>query len=568
MTRSVSVLSTLFLTSLATAQNDAAAGNDVTDKPLAKPVMQWRFEGEKEPGPRAPTFPGFPKENTAMRFTGDGKKSALKVADQEELRFGLNETITLEAWVKPSNVTGAPYIIGKGRLGTKEFGAENQNYALRIQGTKTGAQIGFLFHSADVPGKKGDWHRWWSKDTLPQNGWHHIVVTYTYGKPKSIKGYIDGRATDGTWDMGGETDRAPVTDGDSVMLGSGSTLAGSHSLNGWVDDVAIYRGAVDTEALKAKYQFVPPPPPITKKQVPAGRELVQLAEEGMPDANAWPSEHPKVGETYTEDVFGFCNFPQKYVETGVRGERHVPFLLRAAATVTFPKGKHRLLLRARGATNLYIDDKTILTTPFPPGDSDGHHHVAEQAEYLNLGPDFRFAPPGNRESWCEFVGTGKPQFIVLETLVGSYTGKSVRRAELGETVVAWSKEGSESWSLISPGKREVPYNDAGWAVYEKERNAVYDAMNAKKRAELHAQSTPYWDTRREAAKTWLAKVGEVPVPELPQGFTASNPVDHFVAAKIASVSAQSSKKGSVDFFKQVQPLLEAKCTECHRGTKA
>ncbi len=568
MTRSVFVLSTLFLSPLAAAQNDAAAGNDVTDKPLAKPVMQWHFEGEKEPGPRAPSFPGFRKDNTAMRFTGDGTKSAIKVADSEDLRFGLNETITLEAWVKPANVTGAPYVIGKGRLGTKEFGANNQNYALRLQGTRTGAQIGFLFHSADVPGKKGAWHRWWSKETLPQNGWHHIVVTYTYGKPKSIKGYIDGRPTDGTWDMGGETDRGPVMDGDAVMLGSGSTLAASHSFSGWVDEVAVYRGPVDTEALKAKYQFVPPPPPIAKKDVPAGRVLVQLAEEGMPDANAWPSEHPKVGESYTEDVFGFCNVPLKYVESGVRGDRHVPFLLRAAASVTFPKGRHRLLLRARGATNLYIDNKTILTTPFPPADSDGHHQVAEQAEYLNLGPDFRFSPPGNRETWCEFEGTGKPVFIVLETLVGSYTGKSVRRPELGETVVAWSKEGTESWSLITPGQREVPYNDAGWAAYEKERNAAYDAMNAKKRAELQAQAAPYWNKRREAAKAWLAKAGEVAVPELPQGFPANNAVDHFVAAKIASVDAQSTKKGGVDYFKQIQPLLEAKCNECHHGTKA
>ncbi|MES2595207.1 MAG: DUF1553 domain-containing protein [Verrucomicrobiota bacterium] len=565
MTRSV--LPFLLLTSIAAAQNDSG-GNDVTDKPVAMPVMQWKFDDAKEPGPRAPTFPGFTKENTAMRFTGDGKKSFLKIDDKEELRFGLNETITLEAWVKAGSVSGSPYILGKGRLGTKEFGQNNQNYAFRLQGDKGGAQIGFLFHSADVPGKKGDWHRWWSKSVVPTAGWHHVAVTYTFGKAKSIKGYIDGKETDGTWDMGGETDRAPVTDGDAVMIGTGSTLASSHSFNGWVDDLTIYRGPIDIGALKSTYRFVPPPPAITKKQVPAGRVLVQLAEEGMPDANSWPSEDPKVAETYTEDVFGFFDVPQKYVETGIRGERHVPFLLRAAASVTFPKGKHRLLLRARGATNLYIDGKTILNTPFPPSDSDGHHLVADQKGYLDLGPDFRFAPPGNRESWCEIEGTGKPQFIVLETLVGSYTGKSVRRPELGETVVAWSKEGTETWSLITPGNREVAYNDAGWVAYEKERTPVYEAMNVKKRAELRAKSNTYWTKRREAAKTWLAKAEPVKVPDITPDFPANNEIDNFIAAKIASVSAQSAKKGSVDYFKQIQPLLEAKCTECHRGTKA
>ncbi|MFN0077735.1 MAG: DUF1553 domain-containing protein [Prosthecobacter sp.] len=567
MTRLLFVPFLLSFTSAAFAQNDSG-GNDVADKTKSEPVMQWRFDDAKEAGPRAPTYPGFAKDNKAMIFTGDGKKSALEVKDRENLRFGLNETITLEAWVKTANLSGTPYILGKGRLGTKEFGQENQNYALRLKDVKGGAQIGFLFHSADIPGKKGDWHRWWSKDMLPTAGWHHIAVTYTFGKLKSIKGYIDGRETDGVWDMGGETDRAPVTDGDALMLGSGSTLASSHSLNGWLDDVAIYRGPVDVDALKSRYRFVPPPPPIAKQDVPAGRVLVQLAEEGMPDANAWPSEPPKVAETYTEDVFGFLDVPQKYVETGVRGDRHVPFLLRAAASVTFPKGKHRLLLRARGATNLYIDNKTVLTTPFPPNDSDGHHLVADQQGYLDLGPDFRFVPPGNREAWCEFEGTGKPQFIVLETLVGSYTGKSIRRPELGETVVAWSPQGSESWQLVTPAKRDVAYNDADWAAYEKERSAYYDAMNAKKRAELRGKSATYWATRRDAAQTWLKQVETVKVPELVPGFPASNEIDHFIAARIDRVKAQDAHKRSIDYFKDIQPILEAKCTECHRGTKA
>jgi hypothetical protein len=552
----------------AIAQNDSA-GNDVSDKPKLTPDMQWRFDDSKEIGPRAPIYPGFPGTNTAMLFTGDGKKSVVEMKDSEALRFGLNDTITLEAWVKTAGITGAPYIIGKGRLGTKKFGVNNQNYALRLQAGKSGAQIGFLFASANVPGgEKGDWHRWWSKATMPNAGWHHIAVTYTFGKPKSIKGYIDGLETDGDWDIGGATDRAPVTDGDALLIGSGSTRAATHSFHGWLDDVAIYRGPVDLDTLKSRYRFVPPAPPIATKDVPAGRVLVQLAEQGMPDASAWPSEPPKVAETYTEDVFGFLDVPQKYVDTGVRGERHVPFLLRAAASITFPKGKHRVLLRARGASNLYLDGKTILNTPLPPNDSDGHHLVADQKDYLDLGPDFRFVPPGNRESWCEIVGTGKPQFIVLETLVGSYAGKAVRRPELGETVVAWSPEGSESWKLLTSGKREVPYTDAGWAAYEAERIAHYDQVNAKARAAMRAQFDGYWSKRRGDAKQWLAKSEEVKVPELPKGFPKGNAIDNFIAAKIATVSDQAAHKGSVDFFKDIHPLFETKCIECHRGTKA
>lgn len=577
------IIPLLALSLPALAQNDAAGNDTGPDRTPHKPVARWAFEGADElgtwtgkpkadePGPRAPTFPTFAKENHAAKFDGDGKKLMLEVKDSEHLRFGLNDTITLEAWVRVASLNdgATPYILGKGRLGTKEFGETNQNYALRIKGVKNQAQIGFLFASAPVPGKNAEWHRWWSKDTFSHSsGWHHIAVTYTYGKPKSIKGYIDGRPTDGTWDMGGATDRAPVTDGDALVLGTGSTKASTHSFKGWLDDVRIYRGPVEADMLKNRYVFVPPPPPVARKEVPAGRVLVQLAEDGMPDANAWPSEAPKAQETYTEDVFGLFDVPQKYVETGVRGERHVPFLMRAAALVTLPKGKHRLLLRARGATNLYVDNKLVLNTPFPPNDSDGHHLVADQKGYLDLGPDFRFAPPGNRESWCEFEGTGKPLFVVLETVVGSYAGKSKRRPELGETVVAWSRQGTESWTLLSPGKREVAYNDAGWKAYEAERNTHYNEVNLKARAAMRAKSEGYWTKRREAAQDWLDKAGPVAVPALAKGYPAGNEIDQFIAARIATVADQAAHKGSVDYFKQVQPLLETKCLECHRGAKA
>jgi hypothetical protein len=579
------LLLALNVPALLAAQNDAAGNDTGPDKASAAVTSVWRLSsadaaGEwvgkptmDAPGPRAPSYPRFAADNKAARFEGDGAKLALKVKDAPELRFAQSDSITLEAWVKVESLAAgaAPYLLGKGRLGTKEFGDKNQNYALRIKEEKGKALIGFLFASANTPEKKGDWHRWWSKDSFDwSSGWHHVAITYTFGKPKSIKGYIDGRETDGIWDMGGATESGPVTDGDALVVGSGSTLAAAHSLKGWLDDVTIHRGLVDGETLKGRFQFVPPPPPVTAKEVPPGRVLVQLAEEGMPDANAWPQEPPKVAESYTEDVFGFFDVPVKYVASGVRGDRHVPFLLRAAATVTFPKGKHRLLLRGRGATNLHLDGKTVLTTPFPPRDSDGHHLVADQKGYLNLGPDFRFVPPGNRESWCEFEGTGQPQFLVLETLVGSYVGKSVRRPELGETVVAWSPEGSESWSLVSPGERQVAYHDEGWAGYERERVAHYDAMNAARRAELRAKAAPYWNQRREAASQWLASTDAVAVPKLPAGLPRQNDIDHFIGARLDQVRQQidASHRGTVDFFKDIQPVLEAKCLECHRGGKA
>ncbi len=552
------------------AQNDNAAAADSSKAgsgTMPEPVMLWDFEEGKDPGPREPAYAGFAVGNRARRFAGKGRESALFLADEKELRFGLGETLTIEAWVMPAG-SGTPYLIGKGRLGSREFGSNNQNYAVRLQHGKGGTHLGFLFHSADAPGSKGTWHRWWSKEVLPEGGWHHVVVSYTFGQPKSLKALIDGRDSEGTWDMGGATDRAPVTDGDTLVIGSGSSLEQAHSYEGWMDRLAIYRGKVDWKTLQGRYQFTPPPPAITAAEVPKGEVLVQLAEEGMVAANAWPAQPPQVGETYREQVFGFFEVPQKYVESGVRGDRHVPFLLRAAATVHLPKGRHRLLLRARGSSHLYVDGKRLLSTPFPPNDSDGHHKVADQAKYLDLGPDFRFAPPGNREETCELDSSGKPMFVVLESLVGSYVGKSVRRPELGETVVAISLQGSQTWQLLSPGQRQVPYNDAGWVAYERERSAHYEKLNAQRRAEKRAQWQPYWDKRREAAKQYLASSREIKPPALPKAFPAINPIDHFIAERILAQSREVAPEGGLDYHRQIAPLLEARCLECHRGNKA
>jgi hypothetical protein len=73
MTRSALLFPLLFTTT-ALAQNDSSAGNDASDKVVAKPVMQWRFDDQKEPGPRAPTYPGFPRTTRPCISTAMAKR--------------------------------------------------------------------------------------------------------------------------------------------------------------------------------------------------------------------------------------------------------------------------------------------------------------------------------------------------------------------------------------------------------------------------------------------------------------------------------------------------------------
>lgn len=567
----------------ARAQNDAA-GND-TGPDAERPLLVWRFDGadepgvsaaarqRTEPGPRPPTYPTFAADNRAWPCTGPQAVVTVREADvpRVNLRFGLGDSLTLEAWVRVQELKDGSfaYLVGKGRNRKPGFPELNQNYALRLKGEQGEARLSFLFASAPTAGTPAAWHRWTTSKGFAPGGWHHVAVSYTFGKPKSIRGVIDGEVVPGTWDMGGATDRAPVQDADDLVLGTGNGGGAGNSFRGLLDEVTLWRTALPEATLAARYQAVPPPPVVQRDALPKGQVLVQLCEEGLPTRNVWPDQPPPATETYQEEAFGFFEVPQRYVDTGVRGDRANPFLFRAAAVVRLPAGTHRLLLRARGATRLYVDEKLLLSTPFPPQDSSGHGSVRDPASYLNLGPDFRFAPPGNREAWMPFTSRGGEHLVVLETLVGGYVGNSRRRPELGETVVAWSPEGTSSWQLLTPGSRVVPYTDAGWARYEAERTAHLERLDAQARAAARDRHRAYWDRRRARARDWLASTPEVPVPALPAGFPAHNAIDHFLAERIARVTAQAraAQKGSVDYFKQVQPLLEARCYDCHAGAK-
>ncbi len=558
------------------AQNDVGS----TEQPLAV----WRFDavGEPgvpkasakhlEPGPRPPIYPAFAATNTSMTFTAANKSVTIREVDltKTKLRFDTGDALTLEAWVNVAGLKDGSYVyvIGKGRNRAPGFPEKNQNYALRLKGEKGSARVSFLFASAPGDGKPAEWHRWTTAKGFAPGGWHHVAVVYTFGKPTSVRGYIDGESVKGTWDEGGATTRAPVTDADDLTIGTGNGGGAGNSFRGKLDEVTVWRAALPDAELKNRYQFVPPPPVVKRADLPTGEVLVQLCEAGLPARNAWPELPPPATESYRERSFGLFEVPHKYIDTGVRGDRPNPFLLRAAAVVPLPPGKHRVLLRGRGAARLYVNDKLLLTTPFPPTDGSGHGKVAKPESYLDLGPDFRFAPPGNRETWAHLDTTGGDHLVVLETIVGNYLGNNRRRPELGETVVAVSLAGTDTWQLVSPSGPPIPYTDAGWTVYESERQAKLDRMNAAARAAKRKEHQAYWDTRRDAARSWLAATPDEKVPPLPKGYPALNPIDHFLAAKIDRVKQQGTAPvGAVHFHKQVLPILTAKCAACHTGEK-
>lgn len=573
------VLGTAALAAPALADEPQEATSLPSDQMLP-PVARWTFDGPAlgtwQGKPRlevtelrGPEYPRLAKNNLAAYFPGKGVFLRVKEKDVPgNLRFLQGESLSLEAWVKPAALADKAYayVLGKGRTDNPGFPADNQNYALRLAGVKGEARLSFLFRSQKTVDHDEAYHRWTSSSGFAVgSGWHHIAVTYTFGKPGSLRGYIDGVAVKGTWDMGGATTYPPVADGDDLVIGSAKKGATGNSFQGWLDDIAIYRTILPEGVVARHALHVPAAPVVNNRDLPAGKVLVEICEQGVPNDKLWPAAPLEVTQTYTADAFGFVRVPHKYIDTGIRGDRPIPYLLRASAHIDLPAGKHRLLLRGRGAARLFVDGQAVLTTPFPAMGSDGHQEIPKN--YLDLGPDFRFAPPGNRENWMTFTSPGKQHLFVMETIVGARRSKQVLRPELGETVVAVSPEGATSFHLVAPKLVSV-YTDGGWRAYAAAEEARLARLDADERARLLQQNAVTLEQRRALARQWLAATPEPKIPPLPAGYPALNAIDHFLAEKIAAARLEvQNAQGKVDFHKEIKPILEARCFSCHQGKK-
>ena len=553
----------------------AAAPDDKTQPP-AVPAVTWNFDGNDKltswpdtvPGPRPPLHPLFDAQNMAAEFKDD---TQIVIPGDQTPTFKHGDSLTFDFWIAPKELKEKQpvFLLAKGDPDRAGKADDNLNYALTVERRSSSSmRVGFCF--AAEPEKEGDVptrHQWWS-GTISLTGleWYHVAFRFTYGDPSSMLLFMNGRMQlfSGKWEK--STVRGPVQRPGDLRLGGASGEGEEKAFfQGRIDSLVLHRGLLKNSEIEDRYAIEPPPTPVTRSDVKPGEVRVELCAKGIPGRREWPDTPPASSEILIDDAFGFFELPRVYTDTGVIGSPPGNTFLRASGLVSFPKGKHRILLRARGISRLIIDGKTVLDTPLMPSSLNGHHLTSEQENYLDLGPDFRFAPPGNREDWCEFESTGeKPHLVVLETVFGTV------RPGLGETVAAWSREGSDTWQLISPSGRDVPYTDDGWAAYEAERREHIDQINTERRHATRAKFADYWKKRRDAANAWLAKTPEEPVPPLPEEMPGINEVDHFIGARIAEVAPAYDKahQDGPDFYRDIKPLLESRCNSCHKGDKA
>lgn len=189
---------------------------------------------------------------------------------------------------------------------------------------------------------------------VPDSSWHHVAVSYTFGEPESIRGYVDGFPSSGAWDYGGPTTKGPVVDDDQLWIGSSMGGSAGSSFSGDMAHVALHRRVLSESRILARYEAVYPSLPPEEKVIPDEAVLVEIFE-GIPDAASWAFRLPPVTESYTEPAFGLVGIRNKYSDRAILIDRTNPFLVHATGFSVLPQGPVQILLRARGAARLDTD---------------------------------------------------------------------------------------------------------------------------------------------------------------------------------------------------------------------
>ena len=572
----------LMITAVTTCSS-TASGQDSPWSLLVKqdaPVLWWSFDG-KEPavaktfgkdalpisklagdvrldqaGPTRSTSSLFAADNRSIEITSNG--GAIQVGDpgvKSLLDFDKGDAITIEAWVKPDPFGSARYmyVAGKGRTYNKGASRDNHNYALRLQGKGPDAVLSFLFRSRDAgkdeAGKDspGDWHRWTSKSGFKvDQSWHHVAVTYEFGRKNSLAGYVDGQPVSGVWDMGGATDRAPVVDDDELWIGSSMGMSPGSSFDGSLDEVAIYRTALAPERIQQRVPFFPKPaaPPMPQSAPPRDDVLVEVIE-GIPDSPSWPESLPESTESWIEPAFAFFGMPERYSQKGLRIDRGNPLVLRATSLMTLPAGKYQFLVRTLRFGRFFIDGKLIVQTPQRGHRPDAHGGMYE----LNsqLVPGSRPLYPGANEKLAEVELDGLEHEFSFEI----HAGGQGRRIEFGETSLSFAKvhsvDKSPADTKATPGsdasgelvgafrvlstKLDIPLTNRGWETYERRRRDEYVLINQDRRAVDKAERL-YWEQRHRIAQQVAGAQAAIPRPDVKPGTALGNDIDRFILARL------------------------------------
>ncbi|MFA7402346.1 MAG: Ig-like domain-containing protein, partial [Pelobacteraceae bacterium] len=176
---------------------------------------------------------------TAERIEGaaagsfDGVNDYASIADSAGL--DVTTAMTLEAWIKPNDVSSSRQIISK-------YGASG-NYSYQIGLAATG-QI-----RCDISGNGSTVDSLVSTNApITLNAWQHVAATFNAG---ALKLYVNGV------EVASKTSTITALKAGTTPLNIGRDPAGQYFFNGLIDEVAVYKRALTMEEIQSHLSAAP-----------------------------------------------------------------------------------------------------------------------------------------------------------------------------------------------------------------------------------------------------------------------------------------------------------------------
>src|SRR5690606_21007144 len=155
----------------------------------------------------------------------------------------------------------------------------------------------------------------------------------------------------------------------------------SSSFQGLIDEIAIFRKVLSDEQLASRFRREGPErniyeiPEVVPQFAVLPEAVTVRVFEGVPAHDRWVAADRLPAEpvvTYSASEFLFSRLPRRYDDWGVRDAWKPTTLLQAAADIELPSGNHRLLLRARGLSRVWLEDEVIARTGVRKGSTSAH----------------------------------------------------------------------------------------------------------------------------------------------------------------------------------------------------
>ena len=174
---------------------------------------------------------------TAVDFTGGTDRMEVLNGFNDDFNPGLDD-YSISLWYNEQTIDSYAYILGKGNLGsetTAGFSIASANGAPQVRIGDGTSKVSVYSGSGDI-----------------SDSWHHVVATFdrsgAYSPANTVSIYVDNvllsSESIGTYN---------VTNSDWQFMIGGQPSSTTHNFEGYMDDVAIYRGVLSSANINTLY---------------------------------------------------------------------------------------------------------------------------------------------------------------------------------------------------------------------------------------------------------------------------------------------------------------------------